>query len=114
MTSEVTAAFFAHPVVAAVLGTAFGAGLIYVSRWSFRLVTPESGYVGLAASAVALLLRMVVAAAALLAYVIFARPGFPAFATATLVSFFVLYAIELVRYGGLKRWLGHRRSRGSR
>ena len=105
-------ALFASPVVASLLGMVFGAGLIVVSRWSFRLVTPETGYVGLAGAGLALFLRMVIAAAAMFVYLRFARPGFAAFAIATLATFFVLYTVELVRYGGLKRMLGHRRSKG--
>jgi hypothetical protein len=57
-------------------------------------------------------LRMVIAAAVMFVYLRFARPGFAAFAIATLATFFVLYTVELVRYGGLKRMLGHRRSKG--
>lgn len=92
-------ALLGNPVVAAVLGIAFGVGLLLASRSSFRAFTPESPESGLIYAAVSLFMRMAVAAGALLVYNRFINDGFVPFAIGLAGGFFVLYTIELMRYG---------------
>lgn len=89
----------AHWAVASVLGLALGTGLLLSSRASFRAMTPESAESGLAFIAVSLFVRMAIAAGVLFAYRHFVPDGFTPFAAGVAGGFFVLYAIELTRYG---------------
>lgn len=96
-------ALLGHPVVAAVLGIAFGVGLLLASRASFRAITPESSEVGLALAAVSLFVRMALAAGGLFVYHRFVPEGFVPFAAGVAGGFLVLYGIELARYGRVVR-----------
>lgn len=88
-----------HPVVAAVLGSVLGVGLLLFSRASFRTMTPEAPEVGLALVAVSLFARMALAAALLFVYYRFISEGFVLFAVGVAGGFLVSYSVELVRYG---------------
>ena len=92
-------ALLGHPVVAALLGISVGVVLLLISRASFRSFTPENPEAGLVFAAVSLAVRMVVAGVALVAYNYFARDGFLPFAIGLAGGFFVLYTIELLKYG---------------
>ncbi len=85
--------------MAALLGIGLGAVLLLISRASFKAFTPENPEAGLVYAAVALAVRMVLAGVALVAYNYFVRDGFLPFAIGLAGGFFVLYTVELVRYG---------------
>ncbi|MDF1542965.1 MAG: hypothetical protein RQ731_08375 [Anaerosomatales bacterium] len=92
-------ALLGHPVVAAVLGIALGAGLLLTSRASFKAITPDSMESGLIFAAISLFVRMALAAAVLFLYFRFISEGFVPFAAGVAGGFVVLYTVELVRYG---------------
>jgi len=92
-----------HPVVAALLGIAFGVGLLLASRASFRAITPESPEAGLALAAVSLVVRMALAAGVLFVFHRFIPQGFVPFAAGVAGGFLVLYAVELTRFGRVVR-----------
>lgn len=92
-------ALLGHPVVAAVLGIALGAGLLLTSRASFKTITPDSMESGLIFAAISLFVRMALAAAVLFVYFRFISEGFVPFAAGVAGGFVVLYTVELVRYG---------------
>lgn len=86
-------------MVALGFGAVVGAGLLLVSRASFRAMTPAAPEAGLAVAAVSLFLRMAFAAGVLLLYRHFIPEGFVPFAVGAAGGFVVLYTIELIRYG---------------
>lgn len=92
-------ALLAHWAVALVLGAAFGTGLLFASRSSFRAMKPEAPEAGFALAALSLFVRMDVAAGVLLLFRRFVPDGFVPFAIGVAGGFFVLYAVELTRYG---------------
>lgn len=92
-------ALIGHPLVALGIGAAIGVGLLLMSRASFRTMTPAAPEAGLTVAAVSLFLRMAFAAGVLLAYKRFVPEGFVSFAAGLAGGFFLLYSVELVRYG---------------
>jgi enoyl-CoA hydratase/carnithine racemase len=92
-------ALLAQPVVAALLGTALGVGLLLASRASFRAFTPDAPEAGLVYAAISLFVRMAIAAGLLFVYYRFISEGFLPFAIGVAGGFLVMYTIELVRYG---------------
>ena len=99
-----------NPAVGVLLGLVCAAGLFFVSRSSFSLVTPDDAGIGLALVAVSLFGRLIAATLVLWAYKHFAPSGFKPFALSFAGGFFVLYTIELVRYSRLQR---HRKPSGA-
>ena len=92
-------ALLSHWAVALALGAVLGAGLLLASRSSFRAMTPDAPEHGLAFAAASLFLRMLIAVGALFAYRRLVPDGFVPFAIGVAGGFFVLYTIELMRYG---------------
>jgi hypothetical protein len=92
-----------NPAVGIILGLACAAGLFFVSRSSFSLVTPDDAGLGLALVTVSLFGRLAVATLLLWGYKQVAPSGFKPFALSLAGGFFVLYTIELVRYSRLQR-----------
>lgn len=101
-------AFMGHQVVALVLGVGIGVVMLFVSRFSAKAVTPDSPHTGLAIMAGSLVLRLLAAAASLLAYRHFFPDAFVVFAIGLASGFMFLYTVELLKYGGVfakaRRW----------
>lgn len=91
-----------NPVVALVLGTVLGVGLLAFSRVSFKLMTPENPAAGLALIVILLLVRMGLVVGVLLLAREFLPSGFLPFAIGFAGGFFVSYTIELVRFSGVR------------
>jgi CubicO group peptidase (beta-lactamase class C family) len=87
--------------VAALLGFALAAGLIYVSRSSFERIKLDAALAGVAVAAGSLFARLLFVTLALWAYKRFFYPGFKPFAFSLAGGFIVLYTVELVRYAGV-------------
>ncbi|MDP2183516.1 MAG: hypothetical protein Q8K99_13225 [Actinomycetota bacterium] len=98
--------------MAVVLGLGFGVVLLLISRASFRGITAEDPFRGLVVAAISLFLRLGLAVAVLYAYDRFADSGFLPFALAFAAGFLALYMVELVRFGGLHRYLRPRSGPG--
>ena len=92
-----------QPVLALLLGIAGGVGLLFASRASFKLMTPENPGAGLALVALLLLARMGFVVLVLWAYHTYVRAGFAPFAIGFAGGFFVSYGLELARYAGVLR-----------
>lgn len=93
-----------NPFVGGFLGLVCAAGLFFASRFSFRLVTPESSSAGLMLAAMSLIARLFLATFVLWGYSKVADPsGFKPFALCLAGGFLVLYTFEVVRYAGLLR-----------
>jgi hypothetical protein len=86
-----------NPVLAAFLGAAVGVGSFLLARAASRLVTPQDPFLGFAKVALVSLGRMLAIIVALAACFAFARPGFPAFAFALIVSFMGTLGFEAFR-----------------
>ncbi len=93
-----------NPFVAAALGLALAAALLYASRASWRLMTPEQPGAGMALAALSLFGRMAGATVVLWAYKTYAPSGFKPFALIFASGFLILYTVELVRFAGLHRY----------
>lgn len=93
-----------NPMIGGLLGLACAAGLLFASRSSFRLVTPESSSAGLMLAVMLLFARLFAATAVLWAYKTVAPSGFKPFALALAGGFLVMYTFEVVRYAGLHRY----------
>ncbi len=94
--------FLGHPAVAIILGLLFGALLLLLSRHSVKFLTPESSAAGFAIVAGSLLLRLALAASALLAYRFLLPDGFLWFAGGLAAGFVVMYTLELLKYARVR------------
>lgn len=90
-----------NPFVGALLGLLLAAGLMLVSRASFKRITAENAPAGMAFAALSLFARLAFVTAALWAYKHFFNSGFKPFALCLAGGFLVLYTVEVVRYSGL-------------
>lgn len=84
-----------QPLPAALLGLSLGVALLLVSRAASRLITPADPGLGLAKVAVAMVLRLALVIAALLAFYLWARPGLVPFGVALAGGFILMTVIEL-------------------
>jgi len=100
-------ALFSQPVVAALVGILLGVGLLFVSRGSFRVMTPENPGAGLALVALLLFARMGFVVLVLWGYHTYLPEGFIPFAVGFAGGFFVTYGIELARYAGVLKTRTH-------
>lgn len=98
-----TVRLLANPVVAALLGFAFAAGLLWTSRSSFRAVKPENASAGMAFAVLSLFARMVAATVVLWAYKEFVPSGIKPFGLSLAGGFLVMYTVEAVRFAGLHK-----------
>jgi hypothetical protein len=92
-----------NPFVGGFIGLVCAAGLLFVSRSSFRLVTPESSFAGLILATMLLFARLLAVTLALWAYKSVAPTGFKPFAITLAGGFLVMYTFEVIRYAGLLR-----------
>jgi hypothetical protein len=92
-------ATLANPFVAGLLGLGLGIGLLLVSSFSARMMTPDDPEIGFARVAVALIIRMAVAFLALLCYFLWLRPGLVPFGVGLVVGFFAMIVVELFTLG---------------
>ena len=86
------------PVFAVLLGLAAGAGLLVISRLSFRAMRPANPEAGLAVIVLLMFVRMALAAGILLAVRAVAGSGFVPFAISLAGGFLCAYMYELVKY----------------
>lgn len=110
--TEKVVALLGNGYLAAALGVALGAALLFASRRSFRLVGPDSPERGLALAAVAMIARMAAAVVALVLYRRFVPAGVGPFGLALAGTFLALYTVELVRNSGLRTYSRPTRARG--
>lgn len=92
---------FAAPVFAAPLGIVLGVALVYFSRFSATLVTAQDPAMGLIKAMLMLFVRMAVVISSLLAYFVWARDGFLAFALCLVLSFIGALGFEAFRAASL-------------
>jgi hypothetical protein len=92
-------ATLANPFVAGLLGLGLGIGLLLISSFSARMMTPEDPELGFARVAVALVIRMAAAILALLGYFLWLRPGLVPFGVGLVVGFFAMIVVELFTLG---------------
>jgi hypothetical protein len=90
-----------QPLVGAVLGLATGLLLFFLSRSSFRRMTPEDPARGLLVVALGLLGRLAAATLVLWLYKTVAPSGFTPFALMLAGGFIVPFTYEAIRYSGL-------------
>jgi len=76
-----------------------GIGLLLISSFSARMMTPDDPEIGFARVAVALIIRMAVAFLALLCYFLWLRPGLVPFGVGLVVGFFAMIVVELFTLG---------------
>ena len=93
-------ALLANPLLAAVLGFVFGAGLLLVSRRASTLITPDDPAIGMAKVLVANTAVMAAAVAMLTVYFYAARGALTFFGIALVAGFLGLASVELFRFGG--------------
>lgn len=94
-------ALFAHPVVAALLGTLLGASLLVLTRTGVRFMTPEFPELGVTRAVALSMLGLVLAFVALLLYYLYVRPGLVAFGIGLIVGFLVPALVALFAFSGL-------------
>lgn len=88
-----------QPIVAVLLGAAFGVASLLVSRASSRLVTPDDPALGFAKLVVISLMRLLFVLGALTAYYVWARAALVPFGIALIVGFFATLTYELFTVG---------------
>jgi hypothetical protein len=102
-------AFLGDPFAAGVLGVALGAGLLALTASGVRSFTPETLEIGMARAVAMLVIGLVIAFLALLAYYLFVRPGLVAFGLGLAAGFTVPATVALFRMGRVAKPLSSRR-----
>lgn len=92
---------FENPVAAALLGIAVGVGLLLVSRFSVRFITPSDPGPGLAKVLTLAVVRMCAVMGALFAYHLWAPGGLIPFGIALVAAFMSAGLIEMFMMSGL-------------
>lgn len=92
---------FVAPVFAASLGIVLGVALVFFSRFSSKLMTAQDPAMGLIKVMALLFVRMAVVISSLLAYFVWARDGFLAFALCLVLSFIGALGFEAFRAASL-------------
>lgn len=94
-------AFFGDTIVAAVLGVVFGAALLALTAAGVRMFTPETLEIGMVRTVVMMVLGLVLAFCALLAYFLYVRAGLVPFGLGLVTGFMVPALIALFRTSGI-------------
>jgi hypothetical protein len=96
-------AFFGIPFVATLTGFLLGAGLLFSSKGAYSNVDPDDVTASYLAIIYPMLLRFLIAAAALAVYMLFMSDALVAFSLGLVAGFFIGANVELWKYARARR-----------